>query len=153
MKKLRMLLLICTIFGFAQPAYAGDDQGSIKKCVALTFDDGPDRVLTPQLLSILRDANVRATFYLVGVRVSRWPEIVREMQNDGHEIGNHSWNHPNLTKLSPKNIEMQIEQTDRILIEITGAAPRTIRPPYGAIHSWMRQMLHRPLVFVGRGYP
>ncbi len=128
-------LVLCT--KSSHPAYADEKEGGVEKCVALTFDDGPDRVLTPRLLTILRERGVRATFYLVGSRVVHMPTIVADIQRDDHEIGNHSWDHQNLTKVPPAALKRQIEMTDNAIAAITGAMPRTIRPPYGALDKRM----------------
>ncbi len=69
-------------------------------CIALTFDDGPHPSLTPRLLSILAEENAVATFFLVGQRVQQWPNIATTIRRAGHEIGNHSWSHAALTRLS-----------------------------------------------------
>lgn len=135
MNSLKMFFVVCAILIYGQPSYGSDEREQTKKCVALTFDDGPDKLLTPKLLSILRHENVRATFYLVGSRVAHASDIVREMKRDGHEIGNHSWSHPDFTRISVSEIHRQIEMTDRAIASVTGEVPRTIRPPYGAVNS------------------
>ncbi len=104
-------------------------------CVALTFDDGPHATLTPHLLTVLRQKGVRATFFVVGQRVRAWPQIVRQMHVDGHEIGNHSWNHPNLTSLSSGAVKNQIDRTDQAVLAAAGVAPTLIRAPYGALNT------------------
>lgn len=103
-----------------------------KRVVALTFDDGPHPVLTPQLLDILRDRGVRATFYLIGRNVDAHPQIAQRILSEGHEIGNHSYNHPAFTKLSPSRVASEIQQTNDAILRATGTLPRTLRPPYGA---------------------
>jgi peptidoglycan/xylan/chitin deacetylase (PgdA/CDA1 family) len=116
-------------------------------CVALTFDDGPDRTLTPRVLDILSQERVRATFYLVGSRAAQNPGIVRAIAAGGHEIGNHSWSHPNMTGLSAAAVASQIARTDDAIRSAAGRRPATFRPPYGAWNSRVASALDgRPLV-------
>ena len=96
--------------------------------VALSFDDGPDAVLTPWLLDILREAGVKATFCLVGQRVAMHPDIVRRMYAEGHELCNHSWSHPQLTA---HNIGRELARTDAVIRAATGTVPAVLRAPYG----------------------
>ena len=100
--------------------------------VALTFDDGPNSKYTPMLLEGLRKRNILATFFLVGENIEGNEEILLEMQKDGHLIGNHSYHHVQLNKLSIKEATGEIEKTNRLIREWTGEAPVYIRPPYGA---------------------
>lgn len=72
------------------------------KQAALTFDDGPDATWTPQILEILREKNVKATFFVIGSQAQKYPEMLRQLSKDGHTIGNHTQNHLNLIKLDPK---------------------------------------------------
>ncbi|MDF1863055.1 MAG: polysaccharide deacetylase family protein, partial [Verrucomicrobiales bacterium] len=103
--------------------------------LALTFDDGPHPVNTPRLLDILRSRNVKATFYVVGTNAKRYPEILRRIVAEGHEIGNHTVTHGNLTKMSPDQIRTELKTSHDTIVSATGVAPRTMRPPYGAITS------------------
>jgi peptidoglycan/xylan/chitin deacetylase (PgdA/CDA1 family) len=99
--------------------------------IHLTFDDGPHPVATPELLELLRMKNVKATFFLLGKNVVKYPEIVRQIQRDGHLIGNHSFSHANLFFKSRNDIEYEIRCTDEEIQKITGEKPRLFRPPYG----------------------
>lgn len=103
-----------------------------KKQIALTFDDGPDTVVTPKILDILKKNDVKATFFILGNRAQRNPEIVKQILKDGHALGNHSWDHKDLDRLSPDKIKSEIQKTDNILFSITGYHPAIVRPPYGA---------------------
>lgn len=106
-----------------------------KRQVALTFDDGPDTVFTPQILDVLKRHNVKATFFVVGNRAEAHPELVKRMAREGHVIGNHSYNHPNLPKMSDENFHYQIQHTEDILHRLIGYYPKLVRPPYGAINE------------------
>lgn len=102
-----------------------------KKLVALTFDDGPDAAFTPKILDILKQNNVKATFFVLGKRAKAHPKIIKRIVCEGHAIGNHSWDHPNLNRLSDKNIYSEIQRTDNTLFYLLGYHPSMVRPPYG----------------------
>lgn len=117
-----------------------------KKVVSLTFDDGPDPTLTPKLLKILKHYNVHATFFEVGSSVIRYPSTSRLVLKYGNQIGNHSWNHPDLTTLSTAKATHQIALTDAAIYKATGTIPSYIRPPYGAVNSRIGNLFDRPIV-------
>src|SRR5436190_2117943 len=100
--------------------------------VAITFDDGPDPRWTPKILDILKAANVKATFFVVGVNAERYPALVRRIVNEGHEIGNHTYYHPNLALCWPEHIRLELNATQLLLETITGRATTLFRPPYAA---------------------
>lgn len=110
--------------------------------VAMTFDDGPHPKLTPLLLDMLKARGLRATFYLIGNRVVTWPDIVRRIADEGHEIGNHSWSHPNLSRRSDASVINEIDRTSDAIFKVTGRPPVTFRPPYGAFTRRQRLMLY-----------
>nr|NLD40123.1 polysaccharide deacetylase family protein [Actinomycetales bacterium] len=104
-------------------------------CVALTFDDGPADD-TPRLLEILVDRNVQATFYLLGHRMhGRLAEMMPLYAPAGMEVGNHTWNHPDLRHLSADGVVRELAETSARIEELAGVTPRTLRPPYGARNS------------------
>lgn len=109
--------------------------------IAMTFDDGPHPFLTPRLLDMLKARGIRATFFLIGQNAAEYPDIVRRIAAEGHEIGNHSWSHPQLTKLSPAALREEIDRTSSTIAEIIGKPLLVMRPPYGAtsayINHWM----------------
>jgi peptidoglycan-N-acetylglucosamine deacetylase len=100
--------------------------------VAITFDDGPDPRWTPEILDILKAANAKAAFFLVGVNAERYPGLVRRIVNEGHEIGNHTYYHPNLALCWPEHIRLELNATQLLLETITGRATALFRPPYAA---------------------
>jgi peptidoglycan-N-acetylglucosamine deacetylase len=100
--------------------------------VAITFDDGPDPRWTPKILDILKAVNVKAAFFLVGMNAERYPGIVRRIVNEGHEIGNHTYYHPNLALCWPEHIRLELNATQFLLETITGRATTLFRPPYAA---------------------
>ncbi|MFC5823884.1 polysaccharide deacetylase family protein [Nonomuraea insulae] len=115
------------------------------KCVALTFDDGPGPY-TDALLHHLAVYRARATFFVVGQNVGAYPGVVRRAYAAGHEIGNHTWSHPNLTKLSAAGVRSQLARTDQAVKAATGVRPKLVRPPYGALNAAVRLRTARPMV-------
>lgn len=118
--------------------------------LALTFDDGPHPQNTPRLLDILKARNAKATFYVVGTNAKRYPDILRRIIAEGHEIGNHSTTHPSLSKLSDEGVRRELQICHDAVLSATGVAPRTMRPPYGAITTaqkgWIRQEFGYPSI-------
>lgn len=104
-----------------------------KRQVALTFDDAPDANFTIKVLDVLKREGVQATFFVVGNRVEKHPEVVKRMIAEGHVIGNHSYDHPNFLKLTDAQFREQIQRTDRIIRQYTNYTPSFVRPPYGNI--------------------
>lgn len=107
------------------------------KQIALTFDDGPNPKYTPQLLDGLRERGVKVSFFLIGKNIKGNEDIVRQMQADGHLIGNHSNTHVQLTKETAEQACQEIEETNRIIYQVTGQIPSYIRPPFG---SWSEEL-------------
>ena len=97
----------------------------------LTFDDGPDPVRTPYVLDLLRSFHVRSTFFLVGERVTREPELARRIVDEGHEIGNHGWDHTSVAFCSRRRIRQQLERCQDAIQVATGKVAELVRPPYG----------------------
>lgn len=106
-----------------------------KKKVALTFDDGPNANYTEELLEGLKERGVQATFFLLGNQVEKSPEIVKKMHEDGHLIGNHSYEHVNLSSLSDEAAMVQVDKTNEAIYKVTGEFPEYIRPPFGCWKS------------------
>ena len=100
--------------------------------VALTFDDGPDPEWTPKILDILKAAKVKAAFFLVGVNAERYPNLVRRIVDDGHEIGNHTYYHPNLALCWPEHVRLELNATQLLIQTLTGRGTTLFRPPYAA---------------------
>lgn len=106
-----------------------------EKIVALTFDDGPDPRYTAKIGQILKDAGAKGTFFVIGRHAEQHPEIVQTLIAQGHEIGNHTWNHPSLRMKPPHVIRDELESTDYLLHELGYRQPIPFRSPYG--HSWL----------------
>ena len=101
------------------------------KYVALTFDDGPSSKVTPRILQTLEQHQAKATFFMLGKRVEMYPTIAAQVAAEGHEIANHTFSHPNLKKLSHKEMTEEIEKTNKLIEITTGVTPTLFRPPYG----------------------
>ncbi len=110
--------------------------------IAMTFDDGPSAVLTPKLLDLLAARHIKATFFVIGENVAEHPEIVARAAREGHEIGNHSWSHPNFAKMSQENVRSQLQRTDDAIKNATGKRPTLLRPPYGSITERQKRWIH-----------
>ncbi len=103
-----------------------------KKKVAITFDDGPNECYTGELLDGLAMREVKATFFLIGKKVEENPELVKRMYEEGHQIGNHSYDHVNLSELSEEAACEQVNKTNAVIQKVTGAVPTYLRPPFGS---------------------
>ena len=110
-------------------------------CLNLSFDDGPNPITTPQILSILEQYHVHADFFVVGMRAATMPAILQREYQDGDEIGNHSWSHPDLTTLTPAQVQAQITQTQAAVAAAGVPAPRLFRPPYGAVNAMVKSQV------------
>src|SRR4051812_38681848 len=110
--------------------------------IAMTFDDGPQEKLTPKLLDLLAQHHIKATFFVIGQNAAEYPDIVARAAREGHEIGNHSWSHPNLAKMSDESVRKQLRQTDDAIKQATGKRPTVMRPPYGSISARQKHWIH-----------
>ncbi|KIL35460.1 chitooligosaccharide deacetylase [Cohnella kolymensis] len=106
-----------------------------KREVALTFDDAPDNNFTPRILDVLKKEGVSATFFVVGNRVQAHPDVVMRMVREGHQLGNHTYNHANLLKLSDQAFRREIMKTDSLISQYTGYIPTYVRAPYGNVNE------------------
>lgn len=102
-----------------------------KPRIALTFDDGPHPVYTDAILKILEQEGAKATFFVVGKQVKIFPELLLEIAHSGNEIGNHTYNHYNLTQLDAVQVNYEIKTNEELIQRITGLTPRFFRPPGG----------------------
>ncbi len=105
--------------------------------IALTFDDGPSAAWTPALLDGLKERGVKATFFLIGENADKNPEIVKRMAEEGHLIGNHTYHHVELTKVSENEARLELADTSAVIVRITGKEPEYMRPPFG---TWQRKL-------------
>lgn len=105
------------------------------KYIALTFDDGPNPKYTPQILKILEQTDIRATFFLIGQHARQYPELVKQLNLAGHEIGNHTYSHVQLTKVPSTKIKQEVEKTRDIIFNLTGENTYLFRPPWGVFDN------------------
>lgn len=111
------------------------------KNIALTFDDGPHGILTPKLLDILNETNSKATFFIMGVKAHLHPNVLRRMVTEGHEIGNHGWNHPVMSKLTHDQVHQQLATTANAIQNVTDTTPTNMRPPYGNTNNKLNRYI------------
>ncbi len=109
-----------------------------RKWIALTFDDGPHPYHTPILLKTLRQLGVRATFFVVGKNVDRYPDLVRQMVKDGHEVENHTYHHLRLSQIPLGMVQEEIDAGAAAIWRATGHVPRFVRPPGGMVDHSVR---------------
>jgi peptidoglycan-N-acetylglucosamine deacetylase len=105
----------------------------IAKCVALTFDDGPDPQLTPKYLKILQRENVKATFFVIGRSLNSFPEITKKTAKLGHKICNHTWTHADLAAMSEEAALVELKKTQKEIVKVIGPNPKCFRAPYGSL--------------------
>jgi peptidoglycan/xylan/chitin deacetylase (PgdA/CDA1 family) len=128
-------------------AAVGDDpvDCSFVPCVSITFDDGPSS-LTPTLLDVLDRERVVATFFVQGSAVQASPDVAARIVASGHQIGNHTWRHPNLTKLTNDEVKREVARTQQAIASATGASASSMRPPYGASNAKVRSLVGLPVI-------
>lgn len=112
-----------------------------EKVLAMTFDDGPHPSLTPKLLDILKARNIKCTFFVIGKNAQMYPNIIRRMIAEGHEVANHTWTHASLTSLSDEQIRSELKRSEDALVAAANYRPHLIRPPYGAVNARIKQLI------------
>lgn len=119
---------------------------AVESCIALTFDDGPDSVTTSQILNILSSYHAHATFFVLGNKIGANIDLLQRMHANRHEVGNHSWGHPDFTKLSVIQIKEQIDETQKAVVTAGLPAPRYFRPPYESRNHQVIQVVNMPFI-------
>ncbi|MFK4145436.1 polysaccharide deacetylase family protein [Streptomyces sp. NPDC004065] len=110
------------------------------KCIALTFDAGPSEN-SPRLLDILKEKRVPATFFLLGARhIEKYPELVRRMAAEGHEVASHTWDHQILTRIPPARVRDELTRTNEAIERLTGRKPTLMRPPQGRTNATVHEI-------------
>lgn len=125
LKKMILQLLPANVIVYRGKAQCG--------AVALSYDDGPHPTHSPRLLRLLKAEKLRATFFINGHPADRYPDLVRQMVADGHEIGNHFFTHDRIDQMNYRALRTQVEKLSATVVALTGTTPRLIRPPYGKI--------------------
>jgi len=112
-------------YAFSGPFY--------KPEIALTFDDCPDPATTGQILDKLKKYGAKATFFLLGENVEKYPDLVKRIVEEGHDVANHSYDHPKYTTLNEQDFKNQVTKTNDLIYKVAGVKPVFLRPPYGEI--------------------
>lgn len=126
------------------PVPSGQKKHTYSQChvegpyVAITFDDGPHAENTPRLLDMLKQRGLKATFFVVGQCAAEYPDIMKRIAAEGHEVANHSWSHPQLTRMGEGSVTDQLQRTHDVIEQTTGATCKLLRPPYGAFTANQR---------------
>lgn len=121
-------------------ATAGGVDCAKAKCIALTFDAGPGKD-TPHLLDVLKEKKVHATFFLLGKKhVERYPQVVKRISDEGHEVANHTWSHEILTDLDAAEVREELSRTQDAIAKITGRKPTLMRPPQGRTNDTVAEV-------------
>jgi len=115
--------------------------------IAMTFDDGPSGANTPRLLDLAAKKHIKLTFFLIGENAKQYPQIVQRELAEGHQVGNHSWTHPNLAKMSDEAVRAELTKTQDAIIDATGYKPTIMRPPYGSLTASQRIWVAREFGF------
>ncbi len=143
LRALSAFLAFFIIFGFGFGAFALSsyaDTSSEKKYVALTFDDGPHPGRTREILALLKEYDVKATFFVIGVNVEQWSDIVEEEIRDGHEVGNHTYSHKHLKQSKGEELKNDLIKTDKLITDKFGYRMRLFRPPEGVINDSVKRV-------------
>ena len=154
------LLILVAIVSFFIWASADINSGVYVHCrckgktenkdIALTFDDGPDPVQTPKILDVLKQQNIKATFFLVGEKVLAHPDIVLRIHKEGHIIGNHTYSHNSAYPLwSAKRIRKNIQKANEAIYRIIGYKPRLFRPPFGVTNPSIAKAINGQYTCIG----
>ncbi|EOT46677.1 MULTISPECIES: polysaccharide deacetylase family protein [Enterococcus] len=117
-----------------------------KKQIALTFDDGPNPATTPSILETLKQKNVHATFFQLGEQVEMYPDLAKQVHEQGHLIGSHTYHHLNLVTQTEETIKEEIQNTDKAIFKASGILPTIVRPPYGAVNQTVAECSGRPII-------
>ncbi|MBV8207861.1 MAG: glycosyltransferase [Acidobacteria bacterium] len=128
--------------------YQLDEYGTQPKKVAITFDDGPDPRWTPMVLDILKREHVPAAFFLIGAEAEQYPDLLDRIYREGHEIGNHTWTHPDISEVSERVLRVELNATERLFEAKLGVKPSFFRPPYSIDQNPDLDAEVRPLQFV-----
>lgn len=119
-----------------------EEKKTEKKRIALTFDDGPHPIYTPQMLELLKEEQVPATFFLLGENVELYGDVVKEIAKEGHLIGNHTYHHVQVTSLSLEEACKEIQKTSDLIEELTGTGTEYVRPPFGTWNEELEERLN-----------
>jgi len=143
------VLLLLLLPYWQQEAVPADASAPLQEetaYIALTFDDGPRKGTTDRLLDGLQKRGASATFFVVGEQAQLYPDLIKRMQTEGHQIGNHTWSHVRLEKVEDQEIAEEIGKTETLLEGILGGSHYWLRPPYGILKPEGEQLVKVPMV-------
>ncbi|MGT2799608.1 polysaccharide deacetylase family protein [Streptococcus marmotae] len=156
----QIVLPIAAIFGIVKEEFlASEDQQSYatyqaeeeakkhQKRIALTFDDGPSAITTPQVLDILKKYKAKATFFVLGQNIAGNEEILKRIVAEGHEVASHTWDHADLRTLSGQQIKQEMDQTREAIHNVIGQDPKMMRPPYGSVNQSVMSVMQLPVIY------
>ena len=139
-RRIVAIVLACTIANFLPISASSAEDENVYRChgnssmkVALTFDDGPHPKYTPQILDILKKYDVKATFFMIGENVTLYPELVKRILAEGHEIGNHTYTHKKITDYSERQLNDEMRECEAAIYEVIEYQPKLFRPPGGKL--------------------
>lgn len=141
-----MVMLGCAGGEQTVPSDASAELTEETRYIALTFDDGPRRTTTGKLLDGLRERGANATFFLVGEQIEANRDLVEQMKEEGHQVGNHTWSHVQLQGAEEETVSREIKQTDDLLREVLGEGTYWLRPPYGKLDEEQKKQISVPMV-------
>ena len=134
-------ILCLAAFSYNVSAEKKPTEDTGNKKIALTFDDGPHPRYTPQILDILAEYGIKATFFVVGVNAYYYPDTMEEVIRRGHEIGNHTYTHPHVACLDSEMLKREVEQCESVVFGLTDYKTKLFRPPEGMIDADVRSVL------------
>jgi len=137
---------LLTKLKFAPFLPSQDVDCAVDPCIAFTFDDGPNPFTTPKILETLDRVYAHATFFVVGNQVANNSALLKKMHSSGHEVENHSWSHPDMTRLTVSKMREQIDGTQQAIMNAGLPAPKYFRPPYGLRNATVRQVVGMPFI-------
>lgn len=153
MRRQRILFLalagVCLLYCGIDPVMPASGQAEIaqeERYIALTFDDGPKQGTTDRLLDGLRERGAKATFFLIGSGIEGNEDLIRRMQAEGHQVGNHTWSHVSLKGASQETLIREVGQTQELLEKILGEGDYWLRPPYGLVTPGAEAHIDVPMV-------
>ena len=117
------------------------------KYVALTYDDGPNPVYTEKLLQVLEEEQIHASFFMMGKQVENYPQVVKQVADKGHLIGNHTYSHVNVCQLPEEQVKEEIQKTNEVIYKSCGQSPEWFRPPFGCNREKLISEMHMYQVF------
>ena len=141
-----LCLLICVLLCLMLSVHSAEEEnvyrchGNSSMKIALTFDDGPHPRYTPEILDILKKYDVKATFFLIGENIALYPDLVKRILAEGHEIGNHTFTHRGIGEYTEHQLGREMEHCEKVIYEVVEYQPKLFRPPGGRLDQKVRRL-------------